>query len=295
MLGDGRIIPARAGFTTTASGAGTGTGGSSPLARGLPVPRVEAGQSVGIIPARAGFTRCGGAPGGAGSDHPRSRGVYGEPELPGLRRAGSSPLARGLPAAERGAQPHEGIIPARAGFTSRGPSCRMWPRDHPRSRGVYFGTTPLMHLIEGSSPLARGLLVYDPARHVGRVDHPRSRGVYMAPSRARAIRSGSSPLARGLPATPDGSPRLAGIIPARAGFTPPAGRPPPRHPDHPRSRGVYCYVSDDEPYPGGSSPLARGLRVRGRARARRRGIIPARAGFTEVGDRRKETPWDHPR
>ena len=51
-----------------------------------------------------------------------------------------------------------------------------------------------------------------------------------------------------------------GIIPARAGFTPP---PRPTSPDS-----------------TGSSPLARGLRGYGRERLVVEGIIPARAGFT---------------
>ena len=59
-------------------------------------------------------------------------------------------------------------------------------------------------------------------------------------------------------------PRLAykpWIIPARAGFTPcivertDAGR------DHPRSRGVYRPAPPPSPCRGGSSPLARGLRM----------------------------------
>ena len=71
-----RIIPARAGFTAVEDVDGVipadhprsrGVyaqmacawplpGGSSPLARGLHVPRVERGVRPGIIPARAGFT-----------------------------------------------------------------------------------------------------------------------------------------------------------------------------------------------------------------------------------------------
>ena len=56
--------------------------------------------------------------------------------------------------------------------------------------------------------------------------------------------------------------------------------------DHPRSRGVYVYVSLGNMTLEGSSPLARGLRETPPRRRCLRRIIPARAGFTfgEVGD-----------
>ena len=95
----GRIIPARAGFTSAGRPAGCGAWdhprsrgvyhewvgsqcqdfGSSPLARGLPrvVPRACVGRR--IIPARAGFTQGPAAHKATGPDHPRSRGVYARP------------------------------------------------------------------------------------------------------------------------------------------------------------------------------------------------------------------------
>ena len=70
------------------------------------------------------------------------------------------------------------------------------------------------------------------------------------------------------------------IIPARAGFTPCIWRPSGAAGDHPRSRGVYLVVPARCGGSRGSSPLARGLRLRLGARRALRGIIPARAGFT---------------
>ena len=74
------------------------------------------------------------------ADHPRSRGVYARQIIHAVG------VAR--------------IIPARAGFTlvvSRMPAtCR----DHPRSRGVYLQKPNEGLEIHGSSPLARGLLVW---------------------------------------------------------------------------------------------------------------------------------------
>ena len=111
-----RIIPARAGFTDAGQGDGRAQSdhprsrgvyaqlrkgaqasmGSSPLARGLPIPHNVRNHGLGIIPARAGFTwTCGGSERSTG-DHPRSRGVYAKTSGGVTQAEGSSPLARGL-------------------------------------------------------------------------------------------------------------------------------------------------------------------------------------------------------
>ena len=134
-----RIIPARAGFTSSPPsephagpdhprsrgvyGGGDESihreSGSSPLARGLPFSLACLPHYRGIIPARAGFTSsCTTGPTGA-RDHPRSRGVYGLPIPRRVGDHGSSPLARGLPAALTDEADEVRIIPARAGFTLR--------------------------------------------------------------------------------------------------------------------------------------------------------------------------------
>ena len=115
--GVGGIIPARAGFTYPQFRAFVGSedhprsrgvyrgdvgeigpsGGSSPLARGLPWRVRRRGSQPGIIPARAGFTRRPGDRARPHQDHPRSRGVYFPLTRPVPRGTGSSPLARGLP------------------------------------------------------------------------------------------------------------------------------------------------------------------------------------------------------
>ena len=167
----------------------------------------------------------------------------------------------------------------------------------------------------GSSPLARGLPVtllrtqlerrIIPARagftglRVGArravPDHPRSRGVYSPRSPTRRPTKGSSPLARGLRPTGRSAPFLTGIIPARAGFTPVIRMMTRPRPDHPRSRGVYAGRTQPGRMSEGSSPLARGLRVRGCVCAREWRIIPARAGFTGGAIPAGEAGWDHPR
>ena len=171
------IIPARAGFTRGSFATGSGTrdhprsrgvycdasgfisviGGSSPLARGLPLLTTLLSRTARIIPARAGFTSAIMGEPSASWDHPRSRGVYiGVVGLCRLR-AGSSPLALGLLSEGGWAVGCGGIIPARAGFTRIGlpPTSSRW--DHPRSRGVYLDSIDDDVQASGSSPLARGL------------------------------------------------------------------------------------------------------------------------------------------
>ena len=207
------------------------------------------------------------------------------------------------------------IIPARAGFTTRRRYFRQRRWDHPRSRGVYLRMKRQLGPESGSSPLARGLLLAGqrrrerrgiiparagftvpgtPPRSAGR-DHPRSRGVYPDVIFTAQGMTGSSPLARGLHRGPTERQEWPGIIPARAGFTPP--RRAAGHPcaDHPRSRGVYVTKVKDENGLLGSSPLARGLRGPAEPAASADRIIPARAGFTHRDSGSGEYRTDHPR
>ena len=329
------IIPARAGFTAPMTpiepcaqdhprsrgvyGSGSSSKqwiqGSSPLARGLHLCRGSPVRRGGIIPARAGFTtRLRGIP-TARRDHPRSRGVYGRQGAGYMTRFGSSPLARGLRTAIRVAAVIDGIIPARAGFTFKPGGLTAAQRDHPRSRGVYSSPQDPTSPHTGSSPLARGLLTHPlertlrariiPARagfttvwfEINRPvgDHPRSRGVYYSGQGANARAGGSSPLARGLLLVYGGFGDFSGIIPARAGFTAAGVSRPRLIRDHPRSRGVYPPAIWGGGRSEGSSPLARGLRglrSGGRFRAR---IIPARAGFTAYLSGTGSGIEDHPR
>ena len=136
--------------------------GSSPLARGLRDDQLVRRHVPGIIPARAGFTPPSRPASASPPDHPRSRGVYRWPCGWWSRRSGSSPLARGLPSASQTKQPNSRIIPARAGFTVPRHARRRDERDHPRSRGVYDIVGTVLDMVNGSSPLARGLPVRPP-------------------------------------------------------------------------------------------------------------------------------------
>ena len=172
-----RIIPARAGFTarrpdeprqtqdhprsrgvySTPYPPTAPTPGSSPLARGLRRRRLPRPFGRRIIPARAGFTVLFLLGALFSWDHPRSRGVYLSQGATGTQAQGSSPLARGLPCSSSWAHCSVGIIPARAGFTSRRARPAPRRRDHPRSRGVYVLRFIMIVPSVGSSPLARGL------------------------------------------------------------------------------------------------------------------------------------------
>ena len=330
----GGIIPARAGFTSGRTCLRGGRGdhprsrgvygrvmeggswgaGSSPLARGLH-PRLR-NQRVprGIIPARAGFTPSPPPQGPRARDHPRSRGVY--VQYPNHVSSATW------------------IIPAREGFTFYGGCIEDGSEDHPRSRGVYRPIGRDVLLITGSSPLARGLRMSNPrcvcwgssplarglhhgGQHLagqGRIiparagftfdlifldrcvgDHPRSRGVYESSEISSQKRWGSSPLARGLPSPSRHHTVPAGIIPARAGFTPTRRGRRRRCPDHPRSRGVYSASPATTPATSGSSPLARGLRSGLAPVLALPRIIPARAGFTLPRRLPGRRGPDHPR
>ena len=315
-----RIIPARAGFTDHIPCIQVRSGdhprsrgvygddgeirdvayGSSPLARGL-LDTALPGQAPGrIIPARAGFTHSSFLGRLFATDHPRSRGVYVAYFQTKSGVWGSSPLARGLLEEIIRREGHGRIIPARAGFTTLFGTSLPPHRDHPRSRGVYGGSTSPSPAITGSSPLARGLRRHRPGRsQPGRIiparagftgngfvvcqfvkDHPRSRGVYWMHDGSSNSEKGSSPLARGLPGPGGAGQFPVRIIPARAGFTLRSANFALETQDHPRSRGVYPDDLVIFASPEGSSPLARGLRRKSRHPRRIIRIIPARAGFT---------------
>ena len=233
-----------------------------------------------IIPARAGFTGSERQRSGVVRDHPRSRGVYFRASPSSTALTGSSPLARGLRPQRDGIVLRSRIIPARAGFTVIEFADGVADRDHPRSRGVYEAPYCARMYISGSSPLARGL----PTRHTGF-----STLIWIIPARAgftirrlptRTHRRGSSPLARGLRSKVIRPPLCVGIIPARAGFTESHAHFVIAARDHPRSRGVYRRADRRAHVRPGSSPLARGLQRLSMVNAFRKGIIPARAGFT---------------
>ena len=125
--------------------------------------------------------------------------------------------------------------------------------------------------------------------------HPRSRGEHMRLSVRLFTRLGSSPLARGTPARAVKMLTTPGLIPARAGNTVCFLCQSFKLGAHPRSRGEHwgsCAVNGGQ---RGSSPLARGTLIRLVHPPYGGGLIPARAGNTERGDKKAGRYGAHPR
>ena len=130
--------------------------GSSPLARGTHGGERALERGAGLIPARAGNTRCRHSSGSFAGAHPRSRGEHAISLSSPGSRMGSSPLARGTPLPMSPKMSETGLIPARAGNTYQP---LVWPPTngaHPRSRGEHLVQNTPLRLSWGSSPLARG-------------------------------------------------------------------------------------------------------------------------------------------
>ena len=106
---------------------------------------------------------------------------------------------------------------------------------------------------------------------------------------------GSSPLARGTHNAVEPFSRCSGLIPARAGNTQSHLLPMMARRAHPRSRGEHLGLlllfSNDL----GSSPLARGTRVRMATHEPCTGLIPARAGNTVIAPVSFTVCGAHPR
>ena len=315
-----RFIPARAGNTIAASAfmslpavhprsrgehgssiAATRTSiGSSPLARGTRIQHCRDPDLDRFIPARAGNTRCHRPAARDPSVHPRSRGEHDQQVASAVDAAGSSPLARGTPAALPDPLDADRFIPARAGNT---PTARASPTPstvHPRSRGEHLPPGAVRRGPAGSSPLARGTHARDPDAGMRRrfisaragntrtttstsgssTVHPRSRGEHCVAGIVSAWPPGSSPLARGTPLRDEAGAHRLRFIPARAGNTTRTAPTGGGAPVHPRSRGEHPLINDGKLASYGSSPLARGTPGQRDRRPPPRRFIPARAGNT---------------
>ena len=229
--------------------------------------------------------------------------------------SGSSPLARGTYQANTTAPVVARFIPARAGNPLR-PSVRVRCRwAHLRSRGEHWTPFFADQISFGSSPLAQGTRCRRgswcgawrliPARAgntmadraTGRHDpaHPRSRGEHVATGRAAVSVPGSSPLARGTRPVFSPAKRVFRLIPAHAGNTLHCSGEIINSSAHPRSRGEHGIPAMKPPEEYGSSPLARGTRLRCRVLLLCRRLIPARAGNTTPRGVHDRVITAHPR
>ena len=132
--------------------------GSSPHTRGLRAAELPDLPACRIIPAHAGFTDDRPHQRRYRQDHPRTRGVYLCSQKALMFRHGSSPHTRGLRGRPTDPQFIVRIIPAHAGFTITRGGGPLTPRDHPRTRGVYWVLATTHWRLMGSSPHTRGLL-----------------------------------------------------------------------------------------------------------------------------------------
>ena len=106
---------------------------------------------------------------------------------------------------------------------------------------------------------------------------------------------GSSPLSRGIHGALETGLQRRRIIPALAGNTGCVRRGGGSSRDHPRSRGEYISLGRHCGQKFGSSPLSRGILLRGNLWASQPGIIPALAGNTPHSSMARIPYRDHPR
>ena len=228
---------------------------------------------------------------------------------------GSSPLARGGHRVSDARPDTRGLIPARAGRTSRDGLPARPTRAHPRSRGADEVIVASAARSRGSSPLARGghadaalegfgdgLIPARAGRTRDRCStgsaaraHPRSRGADRGIVCGDADEAGSSPLARGGLLRDRGRSLDQGLIPARAGRTSSSAAATAATGAHPRSRGADWRVRGRVPCVKGSSPLARGGPFALTACLIVGGLIPARAGRTTASGTCRRCGRAHPR
>ena len=147
----------------------------------------------------------------------------------------------------------------------------------------------------GLIPARAGNTIPSPKESARGGAHPRSRGEHFYDENATIYHTGSSPLARGTPRVSRILAACPGLIPARAGNTPTWHRNGGAPRAHPRSRGEHWAFTYESQVIPGSSPLARGTPVRSAPRRALVGLIPARAGNTELMRRTGRVREAHPR
>ena len=297
---DERFIPACAGNARWPAGCSSGTPvhprmrgerfitiilqldfhGSSPHARGTHMGDIEAMTYMRFIPACAGNASSPGDAGAAGAVHPRMRGERLTRHNARQRAHGSSPHARGTqpePICQTG---RLRFIPACAGNAPPCSSPRTPMPVHPRMRGERRIRSQTLASLFGSSPHARGTLLYKllgrpqlrfipacagnaPPLHPGRQKvpvHPRMRGERGWPTQSTSPLCGSSPHARGTRCRLGPVADTGRFIPACAGNACRALAEGGSPPVHPRMRGERDQSRDVSWFPLGSSPHARGTR-----------------------------------
>ena len=271
--------------------------------------------ALGLIPARAGKTTTRRRRSRGRTAHPRACGENIASALKNVPATGSSPRVRGKPVSRRSMTWERGLIPARAGKTSRPRRSRTCGTAHPRACGENQGRHDRLSEARGSSPRVRGkrfghlVEVLDagliPAR-AGKTSvrtamaaffraHPRACGENTSTPTGWINPRGSSPRVRGKLLVVGAAVVIAGLIPARAGKTF-AGRGRRRAlRAHPRACGENAVRLSFSPKTSGSSPRVRGKRPPRPRRVDAHGLIPARAGKTMTTQTTSTRRPAHPR
>ena len=248
--------PRAGGENESLVGAGVG-GGSSPRGRGKPEVGLSDGVPVRLMPARAGKTERAPTSARPRPAHPRAGGENSRMITGRGMQAGSSPRGRGKRQIDTPASRRRGLIPARAGKTCRCRHPHRAAPAHPRAGGENPGAWWLPVVAGGSSPRGRGKPSVSGDGHFLSGSSPRGRGKRSGRRRRRARRGliparagktnrlarwqtsrtahpraggengimveqhtgelGSSPRGRGKRCVALDTPKIAGLIPARAG------------------------------------------------------------------------------
>ena len=331
----GRSIPARAGNTgrtrvhahsravhPRAGGEHLGrrtvissTVGPSPRGRGTLQRRRERSPGRRSIPARAGNTMRSGPRGRRSTVHPRAGGEHMRLPAVVVTIAGPSPRGRGTREFAIAVSESRRSIPARAGNTPSNAGGRPRCTVHPRAGGEHRKSCSSFRFTFGPSPRGRGTLLLalrprpgsrsiparagnTPTRSSRRSStpvHPRAGGEHFLPDFRHGWCSGPSPRGRGTLVERHAIFGRLRSIPARAGNTSAARRPPSRPPVHPRAGGEHELEPALGALDDGPSPRGRGTphQVQHRGAAER--SIPARAGNTVHHRLRRHDLPVHPR
>ena len=246
--------------------------------RGAPAHRREGLQRVGLIPARAGSTAHIRSRTYLRGAHPRPCGEHRRAPSRSSNQPGSSPPVRGARRCFRRSGGAAGLIPARAGSTRPRKRASYLHWAHPRPCGEHLDPTLKNVSAAGSSPPVRGAPAGDRstrsdqgliparagstlARRCSRARlraHPRPCGEHRAACVWKSRIMGSSPPVRGARVACVLLRLRRGLIPARAGSTPPSESENSPARAHPRPCGEHYRGPFMVAVSGGSSPPVRG-------------------------------------
>ena len=331
----GRLIPARAGKTTSGPSASHhppahpracgenssstpkafASTGSSPHVRGKPGWVALYAGIGGLIPARAGKTPVDGVGIRDAWAHPRACGENVDAAPERVCVMGSSPRVRGKLGCEVAHVAGTGLIPVRAGKTGLRSRARRGHRAHPRACGENELPSERHHVPDGSSPRVRGkrgnadnLYTGDgliparagktfqaPVNTAATAAHPRACGENDHTAEVTEAMAGSSPRVRGKHPSPSRCRLSERLIPARAGKTRPRARRLRRTQAHPRACGENRRGQRGQRRHPGSSPRVRGKRTPNEPQPLAARLIPARAGKTGRRPRAPLRRSAHPR